>query len=453
MERSDQKHILVLITNPFAILNTIHSGLIGQLGKYYTISIMSDLLTKADIDRFNEHFQLNMNLLKTPVPTISTFGKWLRTVQTLLFGYCFDLETIRIKLMERGSVFHRLFSTSQKSRLFTLLSGSVMTFIRNWLIRLTTLPDKYGPLAACKFLAVVSTSPFDLRENSITNSLLIHKIPGIAIIISWDNLTSKGVMNTNSGLVLVWNKPMALEYQRFYNPFGGQAAVRMIGIPRFDIYFRDPPSQNSNLTGVPGINPESRVILFSTGSLKHHSCQNYIIDDLIEYAESRPDIVILVRCHPGDDPGRYNHFNPVKNLHFYQPFGEDPSHIPPVDFLETLHLQLMTCNVCVQVASTMFLDAAACNKPCISIAYDAQPDMHYAGSVRRFYDYSHQLPLHKALKKHIVYNRRELFRMLDKILAGRNVQADLRNAVKPFIQHSAPDSARLATQYIREWLG
>ncbi len=440
----------MLITNPFAILNIIHSGLMARLGKYYTISIMSDLMTGTDLDHLNEHFQLKMHLLKTPIPTISRFEKWLRTLQTLLFGFHFGLETIRIKITERSPVLQWLFSLFQKNRSLTFLSGLMLTFIRNWLIRRTTRPDIYAPLAACNFLAVVSTSPFDLRENTIANSL---RIPGISVIISWDNLTSKGVMNTKSDLVLVWNKPMALEYQRFYTLFGDHAAVRVTGIPRFDIYFQDPPFQNSKLIGTPGINPESRVILFSTGAIKHHSCQDYIIDDLLQYAESRSDVQILVRCHPGDDPGRYKHFNGVKKLHFFQPLGENPGKIPPADFLEMLHLQLATCSVCIQVASTMFLDAVACNKPSISIAYDARSDVHYAASVRRFYDYSHQLPLHKVLSKHIVYDRLELFWKLDEILAGRNVQTDLRNAVKPFIHHGAPDSARLATQYIREWLG
>ncbi|WP_342086593.1 hypothetical protein [Dyadobacter sp. OTU695] len=450
MERADQKHILVLITNPFAVLNSIHSGLMGQLEKNYRISIISDLLTKADIDRFNEHFQLNMRLLDTRVPTISRFGKWLRAVQTLLHGYHFGIETIRIKIAERSPIFHRLFLLSGKSRLPALLTGLGMTFVRNWLIRRTTLPDTYAPLATCNFLAVVSTSPFDLRENTIANSLTI---PRISIIISWDNLTSKGVMNTKSDLVLVWNKPMALEYQRLYASFGDHAAVRITGIPRFDIYFRERPLQNSNLAGTIWENPVKRVILFSTGAVKHHSCQNYIISDLLEYAESRPDTVILVRCHPGDDPERYAHFGLIKKLHFFHPFGENPGHVPPADFLEMLHLQLVTCDVCVQVASTMFLDAAACRKPCISIAYDAHSSVHYAGSVRRFYDYSHQLPLYKILDGHIVHNRGELFRKLDEILVDPNVQADPGNAVKPFIHHCAPDSTRLAAQYIREWLG
>lgn len=453
MERSDQKHILVLITNPFTVLNTIHSGLMGQLGKCYRISVMSDLLTVADVDHFNKHFQLNMQLLKTPVPSVSTFEKWLRAVETLLFGYYFGLETIRIKVVERGRVFHWVFSILQKSLTLILLSASVMVFIRNWLIRRTTLSDLYVPLAAHNFLAVVSTSPFDLRENAIVNSLQIHGIPNISIIISWDNLTSKGLMNARPDLVLVWNPSMALEYQRFYAMFGELAAIRIAGIPRFDIYFRNPADESSNPAGVPGTDANTRIILFPTGAVKHHSCQNYVIEDLLEYAQSRPDVLILVRCHPRDDPRRYDHFGSVKNLRVFQSFGENTGKVPPADFLEMLHFQLTTCTVCVQVASTMFLDAAACNKPCISIAYDAHPGVDYAGSVRRFYDYSHQLPLHKIHRKHIVYDRRELFRKLDEILGGRYVTTDLGKAVKCFTNQYSPDSALLSAQYIREWLG
>ena len=453
MERANQKHILVLITNPFAIINVIHSGLMGELGKYYRISVMSDLLTAADIEHFNGHFRSNMHWLEMPAPVVSRFLKWLRAAQTLLFGHYFDVETIRIKLMERNSFYYRLFCISRKSLRITYLSGSLMVFIRNWLIRRTTRPELYASLAEYNFQTVISTSPLDLRENAVANSLKPYGIPCISIIISWDNLTSKGIINSKSDMVLVWNKSMALEYQRFYTIFGEKALVRIAGIPRFDVYFRDPPDQHLNLTNVLGINPEASVILFSTGAIKHHSCQNYIIRDLLEYANRRPDTVILVRCHPGDDSKRYDCFSGIKNLLFFQPFGENTSHIPPVDFLQMLHLQLTGCQVCLQTASTMLLDAAACAKPCISIAYDARSEVHYAGSVRRFYDYSHQKPLQNLIKEHIVYDRRELFEKLDETLAGTNAQTGPMTALKPMIHPCAPGSVRLTTQFIREWLG
>ncbi len=302
MEKANQKDILVLITNPFATINIVHSGLMGKLCECYRVSVMSDLLTGADVDQLNRHFHLNMHLLKTPVPTLARYVNWLRAFQTLLFGYYFGLETIRIKLMERCPAYARLFSLFRKSRALTFLSGYLLVFIRNALIHRTKLPTICPSLAANRFRAVISTSPFDLRENAVSNSFITYGIPCISLIISWDNLTSKGVINTKSDLVLVWNKTMALEYQRFYELFGDRTAVHIAGIPRFDIYFKN---KDPRFGTKPDINLQT--ILFSTGAVKHHSCQNYIIEDLLEYAKARPTVRILVRCHPGDDPSRYTH--------------------------------------------------------------------------------------------------------------------------------------------------
>ena len=453
MERADQKHILVLITNPFAIINVIHSGLMAELSGHYRVSVMSDLLTAEDIKRLNEHFRLNMALLPTSVPTVSKPLKWLRTIQMLLFGHYFNLGTIRIKLLERCRFAHWLFCISRKSLTITFLSGSLLVFIRNWLIRRTTLPGLYASVVEHSFQAVISTSPLDLRENAMANSLKVHKIPCISIVISWDNLTSKGIINTRSDLVLVWNKLIALEYDRFYATLGDHTLVRVTGIPRFDVYLRKQPSRNHHLTGIPEIPPRTRIILFATGAIKHHACQNYLICDLLKYAQNRSDVVILVRCHPGDDPRRYDRFSGIKNVHFFHPFGRHPNQLPPFDFLEILHSQLARCAVCVHVASTMLLDALACNKPCISIAYDAHSSVRYARSVKRFYDYSHQQLLPAHLKDQLVYSRRELFEKLDKILANGNAPDNLRSVVESVIHHATPDSVRLTTQCIREWLG
>jgi len=441
--------MLLLITNPFAMLNVIHSGLMGELGKYYRISVMSDLLTAEDINRFNRYFRLDMHLLPMPVPAIPIWVNWLRAFQTLLFGHYFDLETIRIKLLERGRLMHWLFCISRKSDALTFLSGWLVVLMRNWLIRRTARTYLYASLAKHHFQAVVSTSPFDLRENTVVNSLQPHGITSLSIIISWDNLTSKGVINSDSDTVLVWDQTMALEYQRFYAIFGKIAPVSIVGNPRFDRYFREPPGLR--LANLPENRTQMRTILFSTGAVKHHSCQNYIIRDLLAYAESRTDVLILVRCHPYDDLRRYDCFQANPNLRFFQPFDRRMARVPPEDFLETLHLQLAACDVCVQVASTMLLDAAACGKPCISIAYDADPQVHYAESVRRFYDYSHQLPLQNRMTGYIAHSREELFLKLNEALAVTDHRSDVPG-MNPAIHHFTPDSVRLTTKHIREWL-
>ncbi|WP_353723105.1 CDP-glycerol glycerophosphotransferase family protein [Dyadobacter sp. 676] len=453
MEKSDKQHLLILVTNPFAILNLIHSGLAGELDKTFRISIMSDLLTKVDVNRFNEHFHLEMQWLATPVPTLSILDKWLRTLQMLIFGYYFDLATLRIKLTEYPAL-HWLFSVIWQALLLRSFCGRLLVFMRTWLIRRTGRPARYGSLPEQEFCAVLSSSPLDLRENKIVNFLKAKGIRCIAMIISWDNLTSKGVMNMQPDLVLVWNKLMSLEYRRLYSFWGNTGLVRIIGIPRFDIYFKEAvfTQKQSDFKRLLGISCDTRIILYSTGAAKHHICQNYIIEDLLTYARARQDMMVVVRCHPHDAPERYLRYDGIQNLRILWPMGENDTSIPPPDFLEMLASQLAACDVCVQVASTIFLEAAACNKPTIGIAYDEDPDIPYIRSVRRFYDYSHQLPLDEFLPDHTVRNKRDLFEKLDEILAGGHSRKNLREAIKPFIHYDTPDSVRFTAQCIREWL-
>jgi hypothetical protein len=99
----------------------------------------------------------------------------------------------------------------------------------------------------------------------------------------------------------------------------------------------------------------------------------------------------------------------------------------------------------------MFLDAAACNKPSISIAYDSH-NKPYAESVKRFYDYSHQSSIRELLNDQIVYDRWALFQKLDEILQNPGLRTDLRLAIKPIVRPCEIDSVRLTAQYIREWL-
>lgn len=451
MEETNKKSLLILITNPFAVLNVIHSGLAADLEKKFRISIISDFLSETDIRYLNSHFQLQMVLLKWPLPRVSRLEDWLRSCQMLAFAHAMNLGTVHIKLMERSRTAGWLFGLSQQFPVVRMISGWLAATIRDWLIR---HQDCQGCDADWNFSAVLSTSPLDIRENRLSTVLISRNIPCISLVISWDNLSSKGVMNVNSKLVLVWSDAMAHEYERLYGLFRNSTIIRTCGVPRFDIYFKEPVPASclSRWKEELGINLSARVILFCTGAVKHHVCQNYIIDDLLEYAATQGNLALVIRCHPGDDPDRYKRYGRLKNIHFFQPFSGQTGNVscPPANFADILKLHLSVCDVCIQVASTMFLDASACNKPTISIAYDAQRNTPYTKSVRRFYDYSHQLPIRQLSDQLIVRDRQALFEKLDEILHGQLPFHDFRENIRPIIHQCSPDAVRIASQHIRE---
>jgi hypothetical protein len=225
------------------------------------------------------------------------------------------------------------------------------------------------------------------------------------------------------------------------------------GIPRFDVYFENPKNDHFRLKY--GISISEKIILFATSAAKHFPNQAEIVRDLIEYGRDA-NITILVRCHPADDYDRYYSFLSEPKLIIWRPYSENSSQVfadwlPGPDFLHTLSEMLQNCNVCVQVASTMRLDAAACGKPIISIAYDGSEALPYHQSVRRFYDYSHQIPLNKLGIDQMVHNKQQLFNALDKSL---NVETEmLQNPlIGSFIHHPESKSVDSTIQNIHEWL-
>lgn len=433
-------------------MNVIHSGLAKKLEEEYILSIMSDLITHRDIEHLNGHFQTSMQLLPVTIPKVSRPVQWLRISQKFLFYHLFKIETLDIKIMQRSGVLRQIIRTTAESPAMQCLSKLLLILIRKILIRLITRRQRYLSLSRYRFVGVVSTSPLDIRENEIANSLKIKKA---AIVISWDNLTSKGLMNADHDLIIVWNRFMADEYRRFHSIFGVSGQIEITGIPRFDLYFREKSLHEALCEIQPQlpIRSEEKVILFATSATRHITCQRYILEHLVEYSETKPDVVIWVRCHPGDDLASYQHFADIPHIRLISPFRDSlfNARIPPLDFLHTLHAQLRVCHVCVQVASTVRLDAAACDKPVVSIAYD-ECETRYLRSVGRLYDYTHQIPLNRLGIDHRIHSKQELFEKLDEILNTPSGKLNYKSAIIPLIHHSKPISTELTKKYIYKWL-
>ncbi|WAC10516.1 CDP-glycerol glycerophosphotransferase family protein [Dyadobacter pollutisoli] len=341
------------------------------------------------------------------------------------------------------------------------LTRIILVYLRKIILYFTRHSDQLRKLDHYHFGGVISTSPLDIRENKVVNFLKTRGIGSMAMIISWDNLTSKGVINADHDYILVWNQFMADEYERFYSIFRPQKSkVCITGIPRFDIYFRNQCQRSTSDFRLKfKIEPLDKVILFATSASKHFPNQILIVNDLIEYTRRRANVKVIVRCHPADRFEHYRPFHFEKSIIVWQPENLRCSTpdifsrwIPRIDFLETLSSMIKISDVCVQVASTIRLDAAACDKPVISIAYDGPRLLPYSQSVKRLYDYSHQVPLNRLKMDQMVYNKSQLFASLDKTLNG-NCHTDYKSLARPFIHYSEPKSVDSVIQNVQAWLG
>lgn len=125
--------------------------------------------------------------------------------------------------------------------------------------------------------------------------------------------------------------------------------------------------------------------------------------------------------------------------------------MPHLNFLDSLTEMIRHCDVCIHVASTMRLDAAACNKHIISIGYDGNSRLAYAESVRRLYNYSHQIPLNKLKIDKMVTDKQELFNALNTVLT-KSRKCDNLSKIEPFIFHKESKSVSTAMSAIEKCL-
>jgi hypothetical protein len=461
METDHKKSILLLVSNSFAVTNILHSGLLKKLSDRYRIYLIATMISANDMEGLNNRYRMNVMLLDVRLPTEGWFLRLLRQVEKAIFFALFEIETYHIKVLAERSRFRSFIQKACEALPFSL-KYLILKTIRQLIVFWSSYSGgTMSGISHQHFDGIISSSPLDIRENSMVNFLSRQKIKSMAMVISWDNLTSKGIINANHDYVLVWNKFMADEFKRFYSNFKSSTRVCITGVPRFDIYFQDREYDQSGIGfkeefGMPS---EHRIILFATSSPKHFDRQHLIVEDLAEYLAQNSHVSLIIRCHPADNPEHYSLFTTAKNLHVWHP-GSAVSDsdklfykwLPGENLLSSLADMLRNCDVCIQVASTIRLDAAASNRPVISIAYDGGDNLPYHESVRRLYDYSHQLPLNLIKVDRMVYSKQELYLELDKILSDDSSPVDYVKDVLPMIYHDEPKSVETILKCVEEWL-
>lgn len=461
MDSNHKKRILLLITNSYAATNVIHSGLIKPLAELYDVYIISNLINQKEINEISRYFDIKPYRIDISIPEESHLVRILRQLEKAVFFHFFNIETQKIKEQQKGFWYH--FSIVPILKLFGLLKLNelILKTLRKSIICLISNENTLNKLIDYNFCGVISSSPLDIRENSIVNFMKRKNIPSLAMIISWDNLTSKGIINADHDYVLVWNVLMANEYNHFYSIFNSpNTQVCITGIPRFDLYFRKLPEKYSASEFMKKyqVNAADKVILFTTSALTHFPNQTDIIQHLLEYTSQNQDIKIIVRCHAGDHFELYRKFFHEPNLRIWHPdHNQNPGNIsqwmPDLEILYSLAEMLRYCDVCLNVASTIRLEAAICNIPGISIAYDGNSEPALKDSVRRFYAYSHQIPLNDLEIDQMVFSKNELFDSLDQILYNSSSSAiDYTKKIKKFTFHSGPFGVSTSMKYIDQWL-
>jgi hypothetical protein len=217
---------------------------------------------------------------------------------------------------------------------------------------------------------VVVVTPVNMRYSEEIEYLKAAKhlkIPTILPVLSWDNLTTKGLIHICPDRLLVWNEVQKNEAQMIHQI--PEHRIEITGSPFFDKWFTsiDTGRTRSSFCDEIGLSPKYPIILYLGSSANIIKDESWLVRELCETKNKHPDdnirnAGIIVRPHPAN----YNHYVSLdcRNLVVLPKNGALPEDdLSKFDFYDSLKY----CSLTVGVNTSGMLDAIINKKPCVAI--------------------------------------------------------------------------------------
>jgi len=261
------------------------------------------------------------------------------------------------------------------------------------------------------------------------------KVPKIAMVRGWDNLTSKGVVRVRPDKIIVHTDLMKEEAIKYADM--KEKDIYTSGVPIFDYYVGYKPSAKEDFYKKIGVSPEYKLILFAPFFGHYRDSVKEIIkylDQAISNGEIDEKIKLLVRLAPSYNK-ELGEFKSNQNIIYDVPGKQFPldNYRNDWEFLtaDMQHLadSIYYSSVTINFASTMTVDAAALDKPVINIDYDVVKPDSTKISIRYIYKNDHYQPVLKANCMKMARSNQELVKQINSYLKNPRQEKEGRSRI------------------------
>lgn len=206
-------------------------------------------------------------------------------------------------------------------------------------------------------------------------------IPVAASILSFDNLTSRGPLARDAAY-LVWGPRMKAQLHRFY-PAIEDRRITITGTPQFDFHRQTAFTWSRERTlRELRLSPGRRYFLYGASHAALAPDEPKLVSQLADRMNERPLLdsrALVVRLHPLDDSARWVRYvggQPRVRLSpaFAAATAAEGWALPSLDDHARLTSSLAHADGCLNIASTLSLDAAILDRPVICLDFSAEPD-------------------------------------------------------------------------------
>lgn len=204
------------------------------------------------------------------------------------------------------------------------------------------------------------------KETDYLNAAREMGIPTVVIVPSWDNLTTKGMLQVVPDQLFVWNRNQISEAEQLHNV--PEERIYCTGAPKFDPWFDIQPTlERRSFCEQMGINPEKPYLLYLCSSEFISGDETIYVRELAERIRMEPrlnDLTLVVRPHP-------------QNLRPWKTYQRDGSNfvvwplnqksLAPSDMIQDYYHSLHYSVGVAGINTSAFIEAAIVDKPCIAI--------------------------------------------------------------------------------------
>ena len=285
---------------------------------------------------------------------------------------------------------------------------------------------------------VVSTYPINFLEAKFLfaakqagTSTLIH-------LLSWDNITSKGIFPVIPDHFIAWGKVMYQELKAYYDVSDQQ--VQVCGVPHFDhhIKVKQKPGYR-NLLKQLSLDPDRPYLFVAMSSPRFAPHEIDIVEWLAKAVKDNvfgEEIQLIVRPHPQNVQGALSDRKWIKRLDdlvgsrvaidYPQLVKSKVRWSMQKSDMDHLSNLLLGCSICLNSGSTVSIDALIMEKPVILTSFDGDEDLYYWKSARRLVDYTHQKKFVDLGGAEVVSSYEELKNTVFKYLANPDHRLEKR---------------------------
>ncbi len=245
------------------------------------------------------------------------------------------------------------------------------------------------------------------------------KTKSVALVNSWDNLSSRGIIRAVPDKLLVHNENVKMDALKFSGV--SKNKIEVVGLPHFDFYVTDKRSSKDEFYNRVGIPMDKEIILFCPAGVNYTDADWTVLDQLQEaVANNELDFKahILVRQPPNSFMNKgdleLNEHVTIDKVCFH--FDSNDRNDWEWTDLNMKHLadSVYYSKMLVGYASTITLDAIVFDTPVINIAYEGKVNKPEIDTYRWFYYNTNH---YKTFLKHgaikLAYNKQELIKYIN----------------------------------------